>query len=315
MHLISVLTLILFLTPAAIAQPMQPDRWNGVVPEGAAGFSAALYFNPVDGVALNLNCAGRGRGLGVFVQAMSHPSGQGAPGWQTFLRINGQDWPVGPGTPSGNVDLQAPWQGQQALLQQIAAGAPIELYALRTDGSGTPELLGEIPGKAADPGYAHVAADCGGGPPVKGAVETRDDFMNAPIAGSWQLRERGENYAAPIAVAWTLKPNGRESGGALGLFCDGAGQPAAYIFGYAAPRPDEMITVTLQVGAERFDFTAAPHSTDHVFRVSRRFVDAIRTQPRIDLTASHGAALHVDLAGAEAALAHAYANCAPPADF
>lgn len=315
MYFISVFALILFLAPAASAQPMQPDRWNGVVPEGAAGFSAAFYFNQVDSVVLNLNCAGRGRGLGVHIQATTHPSGQGAPGWQTFLRINGRDWLVGPGTPSGNVDLQTPWQGQQALLQHIAAGHPIELYALRADGSAAPELLGEIPGKAGDPGYAHVAADCGGGAPVQGSVETRDDFMNAPIAGSWQLRERGENYAAPIAVAWTLKPDGRASGGALGLFCDGAGQPAAYIFGYAAPRPDEMITVTLQVGAERFDFTAAPHSTDHVFRVSRRFVDAIRTRPRIDLTAIHGAKLSVDLSGADAAITHAYANCAPPQDF
>lgn len=315
MRFIYCFSLIICLVPAATAQPMHPDRWNGIVPEGAAGFSAALYFNQVDGVVLNLNCAGRGRGLGVFVQAMSHPSGQGTPGWQTFLRIDGRDWLVGPGTPSGNVDLQQPWQGQQVLLQQIATGAPIELYAMRSDGSAAPELLGEIPGKPNDPGYAHVAADCGGGPSVKGPIETRDDFMNAPIAGSWQLRERGENYATPVAVAWLLKPNGRASGGALGLFCDGAGQSAAYIFGYAAPHPGEIITVTLQVGVERFDFTAAPHSTDHVFRVSRRFVEAIRTHSRMDLTASHGAALHVDLSASDAAIAHAYTNCAPAADF
>ncbi len=44
------------------AQQLDPDRWNGIVPEGAVGQSISMYFQP-GGVQLTLICAGRGQRL------------------------------------------------------------------------------------------------------------------------------------------------------------------------------------------------------------------------------------------------------------
>lgn len=315
-------TLFLLFFPAAVlAQTLEVDRWHGVVPENAAGQSIAMYAQPLGGAQVTLVCAGRGMRLTISGDRMDRRPADPAElaANPRFLYVDGRYYPTAEPQPSYDANwmarLSQPIPEQTTLLQSIAAGADITVAIAPGGDLGKAVAVGTIPGRANDPGYAHVVADCGGGPPVRGKVETRPPLERSPISGAWTLRERGENYPVPVAMAYVIGPKGHPSGGALGLYCDGENLPAAYIFGYAPPVKGQMINVTLDIGGQAFTAPATPYGTDHLFRVSRSMADAISRGATIRFRDSAGNASRVDTHGGAAALSHAYGRCGPAQEF
>lgn len=310
----------IFLPVAALSQTMGPDRWNSVVPENAMGQSISMYFQP-GGAQVTMICAGRGMRLTIsgdrLGSAPSDPAELRAN--PRFLYINGRYYPSADPEETYGADwmarLSQPIPEQMTLLQAIAAGADITVAIAPGGDLGKAIAVGTIPGRQNDPGYAHVVADCGGGSPVQGRVETRPMLERAPVNGAWTLRDRGENYPVPVAMAYVIGEKGRPTGGTLGLYCDGENMPAAYIFGYAPSLKDQNITVTLDVGGQMFTAPAVPYGTDHLFRVSQTMTAAIGQGATIRFRDSAAQSRRVDTNGGAAALAHAYGRCGPAQDF
>ncbi len=150
---------------------------------------------------------------------------------------------------------------------------------------------------------------------MPGVIESRPAPERASVSGAWQLRRRGENYPSPDAVAHVLTAEGKPSDGTLGLFCDAAGNPAAFIFGYAPAEKGETIEVVLDIGGQLFRAPAVPYKTDHLFPVSRRLIAAIRNGVGISYRDVAGQPYRIDTSGGSGALAHAYEGCGPAADF
>lgn len=305
--------LLALIPQVAATQTIIPDQWSGGVIEGGMGQSTAFYVTyDEDAFGVVLHCFGPGRYLSSSVtsrtEAAQFPDGGTVN--PRFLLIDGRYYPL---PVIGDEEyLRDPFPGQQEILQALYAGSEaVAVVAPNGDLSKAVEF-GRIPGNVAPPGLAHVASDCGGLPKVRGPLETIDPTVPEPTSGNWFLRPRSEIIAAPVSV------NIYDGGGSIALFCDGAGNPAAYIFGILGPADPYAATspVTIWVDDTAFTFQSARYQDlFHVFQVSRAFIDALKTGTFLHDRPSGAEAVSASLAGINAALPHAYGNCNPPAEF
>lgn len=298
---------------SAAAQMILPGQWTSVVPESAMGFSAAFYMSPgPEEFSAEFDCLGRGKGLIATVDSSSSilefpDDGSVNP---RYLKVEGQTYRL----PLRDENMYVPlWPGQEEMLRALYGGAEgIALIAPDNDLTRAVEI-GRIPAIVRPPGLAHVATDCGNLPAVEGPVETIDPFDRGPMSGAWSLEDRSENIAAPVAI------NLFQGSGALTLFCDGSGTPAAAGFGFnAGPDRDfsREFAARVFVDDHRFDFVAS-HLVNGmwIFQVSKSLLAAMQSGRSIHDGRPAPDTSIGDLSGISGATSHAYGSCGPARDF
>ncbi|ETX30222.1 hypothetical protein [Roseivivax isoporae] len=228
-----------------------PGRWTSIVPESAMGFAAALYMDR-DGVSMTLACGPQlpGLALGVTAPALQVGVAGFGPGDDVHVRLDGESFRTrfhedlaSGGDP---MHLAARWDGQELLLDLLAAGAPVDIVVHPGGRADAARVVATIPGSAADPGYAQVHHICGTGPEPGGPVRPQPGMINDGHAGDWGLRHRTEHFLVPVA-----RSVDRRNGMAFGLHCADDGTPSGHL-NPVLLEPGAPRRVTLEAGGRTF---------------------------------------------------------------
>ena len=304
--------LILSLMPLTLtAQAPKPDQWTSIVPEGAMGQVISIHMSSTSPeLSVSMICSATSPWLEIGLNdqvlrqirpdvlaedvvvfragAVSHvmePYDE-TRAWERTQRNVGRKWP-----------------GQDAFISALFAGQPLEILVGPQNDSRPLRLIGTLNGLPNDPGLAQIASQCGTGQPAP-SVAQPIPFEPQTWVGDWQLRERGENFPMPVAQVVTM-----ENGSALGLFCDGEGQPAAYF----TAGPDEEANVVATIGSRQYSFYAVKYADHMIFRVSREFLSALRLGQAATVGVAGRFSVDFSLNGSSAGIDHAYRNCSAPA--
>ncbi|MEM8850833.1 MAG: hypothetical protein AAGE03_12465 [Pseudomonadota bacterium] len=293
------------------AQTPVPDQWTSIVPEGAMGQVIAMHLSsasPELSVSMICSAPAPWLEIGLNDQFLRDTRPDIQADDMVVFRAGGVSHVMEPYDEARawertqrNVDRK--WLGQDTFIAALFAGQPLEILVGPESDARPLRLIGALAGQPDDPGLAQVLAQCGDGPAAPGAVQPIPEERQTWV-GDWQLRARGENFPMPVAQVVTM-----ENGSALGLFCDEAGQPAAYFSG--APGDTGLVVST--IGAQVFSFDAVRYADHMVFAVSREFLAALRAGREATIGVEGHFSVTLSLIGSSAGIDHAYAGCAAPA--
>jgi len=306
---LAVLLSACWAAPVAAQAPV-PDRWTSIVPEGAMGQVIALHqssAHPELSVSILCSSGSPWLEIGLNDQILRQMRPDVLPDDVVVFRAGGVSHVMEPYDEARawertQRNVGRNWPGQDMFIAALFAGQPLEILVGPQSDARPLRVIGALSGQPNDPGLAQVFAQCGGGGPVPGSVQPIPDERQTWV-GDWQLRARGENFPTPVAQVVTM-----QNGSALGLFCDGAGQPAGYFTGGL----EETGTVVAVIGAQQFNFNAVKYNDHMIFRVSRGFLNALRSGQDATVGVAGQFSVVLSLNGSGAGIDHAYRNCGVP---
>lgn len=301
---------LLTAVPAQTQTP-EPDTWTSLVPEGAMGQVIAMHVpSAAPEFTVTMICSAPAPYLEIGVNDQVVRAGRPdiRPEEVFVFRAGGVMHVFEPYDESRawertQRNVGTKWPGQDAFIDALFAGQPLEIMVGPESDAAPLRLLASIQGQPNDPGLAQVVAQCGDGRAAPGTAQPIPNEQQTWV-GDWQLRARGENFPMPVAQVATM-----QNGSALGLFCDGAGQPAAYFSGAVG---QETGIVVATIGTQQFNFNATSYSDHMIFRVSQAFLAALRSGSEAVVGVAGQFSVNLSLNGSGAGIAHAYQGCAQP---